>query len=71
VAKCTVECRHSRRRWIAVVNVKWREGIERSRGVYVVGNVDPLAGFVSEHEEMSVSLRWTLAVKVDGCLARV
>jgi len=35
VAKCMVECRYSRKRWIAVVNVEWNEGIERKRGVYI------------------------------------
>jgi hypothetical protein len=42
VAKCTVECGYSQKRWVAVMNAKWRERIERRRGVYVVGNVDPL-----------------------------
>jgi hypothetical protein len=35
VAKCMVECRYSRKRWIAVANVDGSEGIGRTRGVYI------------------------------------
>ncbi|KIK06059.1 hypothetical protein K443DRAFT_674625 [Laccaria amethystina LaAM-08-1] len=73
-------------RRVRLANVEWREGTERSRGVYVVGNVDPLnrsqvscRNLKKCQRPIADYPRWNLENKsaspldmleIDGCLAR-